>query len=128
MPVSFFNDYSEVDGINITSSNKEIANLTKYLAEKEKSNPFDENDEFHLSVKIDLKLIKSDTEGSAKFTYSKDKNNPKIYVSEEAINKKIPLDYKNMITQLKIKLPGLKQTKAFNVYSNTYLPCTKLTE
>lgn len=111
--MSFFNNYSEIDGINLNSKNNEIKNLTKYLAEKEANGTFSESNEFHISVKVDLKLVKSNTEGSTNISYSKDKNSPKVYISEEDITKSFPLEYYQMYDLVKSKISNFQQ-KRFN--------------
>lgn len=115
MPMSFFNNYSEVDGINLNSKNNEIKNLTKYLAEKEANGTFSESNEFHISVKVDLKLVKSDTEGSTSISYSKDKNSPNVYISEEDITKNFPLEYYQMYDLVKSKIPNFQQKTFFKL-------------
>lgn len=114
MPISFFNDYGEVDGINLSPKNKEIYNLTRYVAEKEKENPFSRDSEFHVSVKVELKLIKSDTEGATNFRLTKDQNAPKVQLSEEERSKQFPLDYKTIINKIKSEYPLIKIAQRFH--------------
>jgi hypothetical protein len=101
MPLSFFNDFSEVDGINLSSKNKETENLIKYLAAKEKNNPYAKDSEFQMSVKVDLKLTKSDTEGNAKFSVSRDVDAIKIQLSDEERERQFPHSYAEMCAKVK---------------------------
>jgi len=114
MPLSFFNDFNEVDGINLNSKNKETENLIKYLAEKEKSNPYVKDGEFQMSIKVGLKLMKSDTEGHTKVSIGRDVDAIKIQISEEDKKKQFPDSYKEMHSKVKsltdkqqIKIPIL---------------------
>ena len=114
MPISFFNEFGEVDGVGLSSPNQEAKNLTKYLAEKEKNNPYDQESEFNLSVKISLNLVKSDTEGLTKIKYTKDENAPTVFIKEEDRLKNYPLNYEGMVAAVKKKIPAIVINKNFH--------------
>ncbi len=114
MPISFFTDLGEVDGVGLSSPNQEAKNLTKYLAEKEQTNPYDQKSEFNLSVKISLNLVKSDTEGLTKIKYTKDENAPTVFIKEEDKLRNYPLNYESMVAAVKNKIPSIVINKNFH--------------
>lgn len=114
MPMSFFNELGEVDGISLNSKNKDLKNLVKYLAAKEKSNPYSKNSEFQMSVKVDLRFTKSDTEGVINCTLSRDDDAIKIALSDEERNKKYPLAYHEMMQKAKNIEPNLIANKVLH--------------
>lgn len=114
MPMSFFSDFNEVDGINLSPKNKERENLIKYLATKEKNNPYLEGHKFQTSVMVGLDFSKSDTEGSTNLTLSKNSGGIPITLSEEDMRKKWPFSYEKVIELVKKKKPEIKINKKFH--------------
>jgi len=114
MPLSFFNDLGEVDGVGLSSKNKEVDYITKYLANKEKLNPFDESQKYALSVQFKINLSKSDTEGLAKVVLSRGVDAIKIQITEEERSVKYPLDNTSLRTIIKQRSPEIKFDKAYN--------------
>lgn len=121
MPVSFYNNFNELELITSNSQKGEIENLIKYLAEKEKKNPYTKNSEFHFTLNLDISIKKSKTEGQINFVRTNDPNAPKIQLSEEDIRKNYPLDDTELFDAVKEKNNLIKKNKNYYIARDKHI-------
>lgn len=114
MPVSFFNDYSTLDILEFGKKDDQMGRFFEYVGQKENDFPSDENSKFNITLKIDVKFVKTHNKGTVKVRYSTDPSAPEVLVKEEDVLKNFPLDYFMLTKMLKERVPDFKIDKQFH--------------
>ncbi len=122
MPMTFFHEFEAIKSFSINSNKAQIENLLKYISEKEKQAPSDENKDFNISLKLETKFVKSTSTDSLLMNYSTDSDAIKINVQEEDVLKNYPFDYGKLTTALRKRYSNFVENQ---VYHNLRKPLMK---
>lgn len=114
MPMTFFHEFEAINSFSINSNKEQIKNLLKYISEKEKEIPSDENKDFNISLKLETKFVKSTSTESLLVNYSNDPDAIKINVQEEDALKNYPYDYDKLTDALRNRYVDFKATKKYH--------------
>lgn len=125
MPMTFFHEFEAIKSFSINSNKEQIENLLKYISEREKETPSDENKEFNISLKLETKFVKSTSTESMLVNYSNDPNAIKINVKEEDALKNYPYDYDKLTAALNNRYSDFK---ANSKYHSTRKPLMKISK
>jgi len=111
MPISFFHNH-EMQSFSINKEDKQHQNLLKFIAEKEKSFPSDENQDHNISLILETKWVKSKSvDALTTFKYDPDDPNAITYKvdSEAEFQKKYPWNWTDhLMPKLKTRYKDLK--------------------
>jgi len=114
MPMTFFHEFEAIKSFSINSNKDQIENLLKYISEKEKEAPSDENKDFNISLKLETKFVKSTSTESLLVNYSTDPDAIKINVQEEDALKNYPFDYDKLTAALNKRYSDFKANQQFH--------------
>ncbi len=114
MPMTFFHEFEAIKSFSINSSKEQIENLLKYISEKEKQAPSDENKDFNISLKLETKFVKSTSTDSLLMNYSTDPDAIKINVQEEDVLKNYPFDYGKLTTALRKRYSDFVENQSYH--------------
>jgi hypothetical protein len=114
MPMTFFHEFEAIKSFSINSNKDQIENLLKYISEKEKEAPSDENKDFNISLKLETKFVKSTSTESLLVNYSNDPDAIKINVQEEDALKNYPYDYNKLTTALNKRFIDFKANQRYH--------------
>ena len=114
MPMTFFHEFEAIKSFSINSSKDQIENLLKYISEKEKQAPSDENKDFNISLKLETKFVKSTSTDSLLMNYSTDPDGIKINVQEEDVLKNYPFDYGKLTTALRKRYSNFVENQSYH--------------
>jgi hypothetical protein len=114
MPMTFFHEFEAIKSFSINSNKEQIENLLKYISEKEKEAPSDENKDFNISLKLETKFVKSTSTESLLVNYSNDPDAIKINVQEEDALKNYPYDYDKLTTALNKRYTDFKANQQYH--------------
>jgi len=114
MPMTFFHEFEAIKSFSINSSKEQIENLLKYIAEKEKETPSDENKDFNISLKLETKFVKSTSTESLLVNYSTDPAAIKINVQEEDALKNYPFGYEKLTSALSKRYSNFKANQQYH--------------
>jgi len=109
MPVSFFADYSFVEGIVL---NKEEKNFLNFLDILERETP--DSGPYDLTINVNIRFMKSKTSDAIKMQLAKGEGIPTIQLTEEQIREKYPWDYEELTKRMKERYKDFKITKRFH--------------
>jgi len=123
MPMTFFHEFEAIKSFSVNSHKEQIENLLKYISEKEKAAPSDENKDYNISLKLETKFVKSTSTESLLVNYSTDPNAIKINVQEEDALKNYPYDYDKLTAALNKRYSDFKVNKK---YHNIRKPLLKI--
>lgn len=111
MPISFFHNH-EMQSFSINKEDKQHQNLLKFIAEKEKTFPSDENQDHNISLILETKWVKSKSvDALTTFKYDPDDPNAITYKidSEAEFQKKYPWNWTDhLMPKLKTRYKDLK--------------------
>ena len=111
MPISFFH-YHKMQSFSINKEDKQHQNLLKFIAEKEKTFPSDENQDHNISLILETKWVKSKSvDALTTFKYDPDDPNAITYKidSEAEFQKKYPWNWTDhLMPKLKTRYKDLK--------------------
>lgn len=111
MPISFFHNH-EMQSFSINKEDKQHQNLLKFIAEKEKSYPSDENQDHNISLILETKWVESKSvDALTTFRYDPDDPNAITYKvdSEAEFQKKYPWNWTDhLMPKLKTRYKDLK--------------------
>jgi hypothetical protein len=114
MPMTFFHEFEAIKSFSVNSNKDQIENLLKYISEKEKEAPSDENKDFNISLKLETKFVKSTSTESLLVNYSTDSDAIKVNVQEEDALKNYPYDYNKLINTLNKRYSDFKVNKKYH--------------
>jgi len=114
MPMTFFHEFEAIKSFSINSTKDQIENLLKYISEKEKQAPSDENKDFNISLKLETKFVKSTSTDSLLMNYSTDPDAIKINVQEEDVLKNYPFDYGKLTAALRKRYSNFVENQAYH--------------
>lgn len=114
MPMTFFHEFEAIKSFSVNNNKDQIENLLKYISEKEKAAPSDENKDFNISLKLETKFVKSTSTDSLLVNYSTDPNALKINVQEEDALKNYPFDYEKLTNALSKRYIDFKVNKQYH--------------
>ncbi|MEZ5047068.1 MAG: DUF3644 domain-containing protein [Chitinophagaceae bacterium] len=114
MPMTFFHEFEAIKSFSVNSNKDQIENLLKYISEKEKEAPSDENKDFNISLKLETKFVKSTSTESLLVNYSTDPDAIKINVQEEDALKNYPYDYDKLTNALNKRYSDFKANKQYH--------------
>lgn len=114
MPMTFFHEFEAIKSFSINSNKDQIENLLKYISEKEKEAPSDENKDFNISLKLETKFVKSTSTESLLVNYSNDPDAIKINVQEEDALKNYPYDYDKLTNALNKRYIDFKANQQYH--------------
>lgn len=114
MPMTFFHEFEAIKSFSVNSSKEQIENLLKYISEKEKQSPSDENKDFNISLKLETKFVKSTSTDSLLMNYSTDPDAIKVNVQEEDILKNYPFDYGKLTTALRKRYSDFVENQSYH--------------
>ncbi len=111
MPISFFHNH-EIQSFSINKEDKQHQNLLKFIAEKERDYPSDENQDHNISLILETKWVKSKSV-DALTTFKYDPDDPKAISykvdSEAEFKKKYPWNWTDHLKpRLKSRYKDLK--------------------
>lgn len=112
MPLSFFRDFNTAQGIVLNKNEKKLINYLKSIEEK-----YDANDEIrdcNITLKIDVKFQKGNSNSGHIYQISNDPNAPPVRLVEEEINDKYPWDYEVLTTRLNKRYSDFKVNKKYH--------------
>ena len=112
--MTFFHEFEAIKSFSINSNKDQIENLLKYISEKEKEAPSDENKDFNISLKLETKFVKSTSTESLLVNYSNDPDAIKINVQEEDALKNYPYDYDKLTTALNKRYIDFKANQQYH--------------
>jgi hypothetical protein len=131
MPISFFHNH-EMQSFSINKEDKQHQNLLKFIAEKEKSFPSDENQDHNISLILETKWVKSKSiDALTTFKYDPDDPNAITYKvdSEAEFQKKYPWNYTDhLVPQLKKRFINFKFDRKFNQLKSRLIKNEKLSK
>jgi len=111
LPLSFIAPANDIESVVVSADENRLIEYLKFLAT---SSPTDEDSQFAIAVRFQLKIEKSKLSTAAKVQVSKDPDAVKITLSEEDIHDKYPWDYGELCTRLKARYKDFKLDKAFH--------------
>lgn len=114
MPMTFFHEFEAIKSFSIHSNKEQIENLLKYISEKEKQAPSDENRDFNISLKLETKFVKSTSTESLLMNYSTDPDAIKINVQEEDVLKNYPYDYGKLTAALRKRYSNFVENQSYH--------------
>jgi hypothetical protein len=114
MPMTFFHEFEAIKSFSVNNNKDQIENLLKYISEKEKVAPSDENKDFNISLKLETKFVKSTSTESLLVNYSTDPDAIKINVQEEDALKNYPFDYDKLTNSLSKRYTDFKANKQYH--------------
>jgi len=123
MPMTFFHEFEAIKSFSINNNKDQIENLLKYISEKEKEAPSDENKDFNISLRLETKFVKSTSTESLLVNYSTDPDAIKINIQEEDALKNYPYDYEKLTTALNKRYSDFKANQQ---YHNIRKPLMKI--
>lgn len=123
MPMTFFHEFEAIKSFSINTNKDQIENLLKYISEKEKEAPSDENKDFNISLRLETKFVKSTSTESLLVNYSTDPDAIKINIHEEDALKNYPYDYDKLTTALNKRYSDFKANQQ---YHNIRKPLMKI--
>ena len=114
MPMTFFHEFEVISSHSINSNKKQIQNLLKYISEKEKQTPSDENREYNITLKLETNFVKSTDTDSLLVHYSDSPDALQINVTEEDALKRFPFDYVSLTSKLKERYTDFKANQKYH--------------
>lgn len=111
MPVSFYHE-SDIQSLSVLRPNAQSRNLLKYLKSTEAANPSDPNREYNVSLKLETRLVSANT-GTALPTANTG-TAIQVYLSEEEIRARYPMDYGELVAQLQARYTNFKLNSQFH--------------
>lgn len=112
MPISFFRDFDTAKGTALNVAEK---NILRYI--KTAESQYDEGDEpneYNLTLKIDVKFIKSKSTSGLPVKVTNHSDAQEIKITEEDIIEKYPWDYKILTTRLKKRYKNFKANQKYH--------------
>ena len=111
MPLSFFGGSTETQALNLNSEERK---LVEFLKSKSLAPGKGKPDEFNVSLRVDVKFVKSKSESAQKVIVSKDEDATPVTLSEEDIREKYPWDYDILTTRLRKRYSNFKVNKEYH--------------
>lgn len=108
MPLSFINIPSETDSVIL---NKEEENFIKFLKELESHKI---SNDFSITINTEVKFTKSKTLESLSMHYDKNPDSIPVYLTQEQIQEKYPLDYKTLVKKCNERYEDFKVRPKFH--------------
>ena len=120
MPISFYNDYEIIDNLKIedTSFKSKLKKDLLELNSKYKSGP---NEKYNIILATKVSFIKGDKNGiNTKFSKEHGEEAIKINLTDEEIDIRYPLSFKDLVSTLKARYIDFKQDKKFYELNKKY--------
>ena len=112
MPISFFRDFRTAQGTTLNASEKKILNYIKNV--ESQYDEGDEPSEYNLTLKIDVKFLKSKSTSGVPVKVTNDCNAQEIRLTEDDIIDKYPWDYKVLTTRLGKRYRNFKSNSKYH--------------
>jgi hypothetical protein len=112
--MTFFHEFEAISSNSINSKKEQIINLLKYISEKEKQMPSDETKEYNITLKLEMKFVKSTEIDGLLVSYSNSPDALPINVTEEDALKKFPFDYSSLTTKLRERYTNFKEDRNYH--------------
>lgn len=109
MPLAFVKNHQPVDAILLSREEKNVA---AFISSLEAAN--DPNEDYAVSVNIELKFMKSKADDAIKVQVTNDPNAPKVQFTEEHLKDKYPLNYASLTQLCRDRYPDFLQNKKYN--------------
>lgn len=112
LPLGFMRGASELSAVAVSPNEKRLLAYLHELAAE--STDGDEDEPYHVAVRVDVRLERSQLEGALKIAHSDDPDAVKVNVTEEQIRQKYPWDYNELISRLKRRYADFKLNNTFH--------------
>jgi len=110
LPLSFIQGTQQWHRIQASTNEKRLLQYLHGLASGSQNAPHGADD-FHVAVRVEVRLERSKMEDAIKFAYSDDPNATKVVLSEEQIQERYPWDYNELIRRLRERYDDFKLDK-----------------
>lgn len=107
LPLGFIQGTQQWHSIQASTNEKRLLQYLHGLASAPE-NASHQADDFHVAVRVEVRLERSKMEDAIKIAHSDDPNATKVVISEEQIQEKYPWDYKELIRRLRARYRDFK--------------------
>ncbi len=111
MPVGFVSAPATLSALPATPDE---GKLVGYLAQVVREAKPASDDDFSVSLEVNLSFKRSAPDAAAALAITTDPNAPKVTLSEEDIRKRYPWDYNELVRKLRTRFSDFKLTKKFH--------------
>lgn len=111
MPLAFFGNHPEAQAVSLNSEERK---LIEFLKTKSLTTGTGKPDEFNVSLRVDLKFVRSKSEDAQKVIVTKDEDAAPVKISEEDIREKYPWDYDILTTRLRKRYSNFKANQTYH--------------
>lgn len=114
MPIAFVSPSGAIDALARDSKASASGKLLALIDKKEHDYPFDEGNRYNLAIKMELRLVRSQSTDAIAVRVTRDPNAPQIQLSEENIRQSFPWDYAELCDRMKSGFSDFKIDKKFH--------------
>ncbi|MXW31503.1 MAG: DUF3644 domain-containing protein [Rhodothermaceae bacterium] len=115
MPLAFNLPSGIIESIGGPEHSAEVQSFLNLVAEVERDNSADDSADYYLTVKVDLKFVRTPDSTAIRVKNVKnDSGAAKIELTEDQLMDKYPWDYKELVEQLKSRYSDFKQNERFH--------------
>ena len=115
MPLTFHSPTEIVESLDRSHHSESVRKLLNHIAEAERENPSDENANFHVTIEIQLKFIRtSNHEATPVKIAHNDSNAVAVTISEEDMRRQFPWSYRELTQRLKSRYIDFLQNKKYH--------------
>lgn len=111
MPIGFIKAPTHASAVTLTQNEK---NLLAYLISLDQTTTGTENDDFSVSLRVDLSFHRQKVEGAVPVQVTTDPTATKVILSEEDIRQQYPWDYDALTTRLSSRYADFKLNQKYH--------------
>lgn len=113
MPLAFHSPITVFESLRSENRPAAVKNLLDHIAEAEHDHPSDEEQPFNVTMKVELRFVRTSGEDALPVRVTRDPDAPAVQLSEEDIRRTFPWDYAELIRRLRQRYSDFVMNNAF---------------
>ena len=115
MPLAFHSQTEIVESFKSEKNPQTVRRLLERISDVERDNPSDASEEFHVTLRVELKFSRASGEDVAPVRVApSDPNAVPMTISEEDVRKGFPWEYSELTSQMKLRYSDFFQNKRYH--------------
>ncbi len=114
MPLAFHSPAAVVESLLSDAHPAAARRLLEHIAATERDYPSDENQAFNVTMKVQLRFVRTAEQDALPVRVTRDPTAPKVQISEESIREMYPWEFNMLVAQLRDRYSDFLQNSKFN--------------
>ena len=101
MPLAFHSPTAVIESLHSEKHPAAVKNLLDHIAEAQRDNPSDEQQLFNVTMRVELRFVRTTSENALLVQVTREPDAPKVQLTEENIRETFPWNFGELTKQLK---------------------------